>query len=72
MRVSVLQFPRKHSSPFPRTSHAIIVRNHDVADVERTDITEPNGGDQSMIQEIDFISENSGFLGNNVNFRFVD
>jgi hypothetical protein len=52
--------------------HALIVLGHDVAHVERIDITESNGGHQSIIQEIVVIFEKTEFLGKNVNFRFVD
>jgi hypothetical protein len=69
---SLMQFPRKHTSPFPRMFHALIVLGHDVAHVERIDITESNGGHQSIIQEIVVIFEKTEFLGKNVNFRFVD
>jgi hypothetical protein len=69
---SLMQIPRTHTSPFPRMFHALIVLGHDVAHVERIDITESNDGHQSIIQEIVIIFQTTEFLGKNVNFCFVD
>ena len=66
MRSASCNLSRKHSLPFPRMLHAIIIRTHDVAHVERIDITEPNGGHQSITQEIVIISEQRRIPGENM------